>query len=58
MRARRAYGLRLQAPPALQGPRDTTTEARAPRACAPRQEKPLQREAHAPQRRVAPARHN
>ena len=31
----------------------TATEARVPRACAPRQEKPPQREAHAPQRRVA-----
>ena len=31
-----------------------TTEAHAPRACAPHQEKPLQWEAHAPQRRVAP----
>ena len=29
-----------------------------PRACAPQQEKPLQWEARAPQRRVAPARHN
>ena len=36
----------------------TTTEARAPRARAPQQEKPLQWEARAPQRRVAPARHN
>ena len=35
----------------------TTTEARAPRARAP-QEKPPQWEAHAPQRRVAPARRN
>ena len=39
-------------------PRATTTEACAPRACAPQQEKPPQWEAHAPQRRVAPARHN
>ena len=36
----------------------TTTEAHAPRARAPQQEKPLQWEAHAPQQRVAPARHN
>ena len=35
-----------------------TTEARVPRARAPQQEKPLQWEARAPQRRVAPARHN
>ena len=39
-------------------PRATTTEARAPRDSAPQQEKPLQWEARAPQRRVAPARHN
>ena len=32
--------------------------ARAPRAHAPQQEKPLQWEAHAPQRRAAPARRN
>ena len=36
----------------------TTTEARAPRAHAPQQEKPPQWEARAPQRRVAPARRN
>ena len=30
------------------------TEAHVPRACAPQQEKPLQREAQAPQRRVVP----
>ena len=36
----------------------TTTEAHVPRACAPHQEKPPQWEAHTPQRRVAPARHN
>ena len=36
-------------------PRATTTEARAPRARAPQQEKPPQREACAPQQRVAPA---
>ena len=45
------------APPLLR-PRATTTEARAPRAHAPQQEKPWQWEAHAPQRRVAPAHHN
>ena len=39
-------------------PRATTTEARVPRARAPPQEKPLQWEACAPQRRVAPARRN
>ena len=44
--------------PHLLSPRAATTEARAPRACAPQQEKPPQWEAHAPQRRVAPARHN
>ena len=36
----------------------TTTEARAPRACALQQEKPLQWEAHTLQRRVAPTRCN
>ena len=36
----------------------TTTEARAPRARAPQQEKPPQWEARAPQQRVAPARLN
>ena len=44
--------------PQLLSPRATTTEAHVPRARAPQQEKPLQWEAHAPQRRVAPARHN
>ena len=39
-------------------PRATTTEARMPRAHARQQEKPLQGEACAPQRRIAPARHN
>ena len=39
-------------------PRATTTEARAPRAPAPQQEKPPQWEARAPQWRVAPARRN
>ena len=41
--------------PQLLSLRATTTEARAPRACAPQQEKPPQWEARAPQRRVAPA---
>ena len=36
----------------------TTTEARAPRACALQQERPPQWEACAPQRRVAPTRRN
>ena len=44
--------------PQLMSPRDTTTEACAPRAGAPQQEKPPQWEARAPQRRVALARHN
>ena len=44
--------------PQLLSPRATTTEARTPRAHAPQQEKPLQWEAHAPQRRVAPAHRN
>ena len=39
-------------------PRVTTTEAHAPWACTPQQEKPLQWEACAPQRRVGPARRN
>ena len=44
--------------PQLLSPRAATTEARAPRARALQQEKPLLWEACAPQRRVAPARHN
>ena len=44
--------------PQLLSPRATTTEAHAARAQAPQQEKPPQREARAPQRRVAPASHN
>ena len=44
--------------PQLLSPHATTTEARAPRARAPQQDKSLQGEARAPQRRVAPARHN
>ena len=39
--------------PQLLSPRATTTEARGPRARAPQQEKPPQREARAPQGRVA-----
>ena len=39
-------------------PRATITEACAPTARAPQQEKPPRWEARAPQRRVAPARHN
>ena len=39
-------------------PRAATTEARTPRACALRQEKPPLWEARASQRRVAPAHHN
>ena len=41
--------------PQLLSLRATTTEARVPTARALQQEKPLQWEAHAPQRRVAPA---
>ena len=44
--------------PQLLSLRATTTEARVPRARAPQQEKPLQWEAHVPQRRVAPTRRN
>ena len=44
--------------PQLLSLRAATTEAHAPRARAPQQEEPLQGEARAPQRRVAPARHN
>ena len=44
--------------PQLLSPRAATTEARAPRAHAPQQEKPPQWEARAPQWRVAPARRN
>ena len=36
----------------------TTTEACAPRACAPQQQKPPQREARAPQRKVTPSLRN
>ena len=39
-------------------PCTTTTEARAPRACALQQEKPPQWEARALQQRVAPAHHS
>ena len=44
--------------PQLLSLRATTTEAHAPRACAPQQEKPTQREACTRQRKVAPARRN
>ena len=44
--------------PQLQSLSATTAKACAPRARALRQEKPLHREAHALQRRVAPAHHN
>ena len=44
--------------PQLLSFQDTTTEACAPRPHALQQEKPPQREARAPQRRVAPTRHN
>ena len=42
----------------LLSPCATATEARAPTAHTPQQEKPSQWEAHAPQQRVAPAHHN
>ena len=44
--------------PQLLSPCATTTEAHAPRARAPEQEKPPEWEAYAPQWRVAPAHHN
>ena len=44
--------------PQLLSPHATTTEACAPRAHAPQQEKPPQWEAHALQQRVGPALHN
>ena len=44
--------------PQLLDPCATTTEVRVPRTRAPQQEKPPQREACTPQRRVAPARCN
>ena len=44
--------------PQLLSPRAATTEARVPGARALQREKPPQQEAHALQRRVAPARHN
>ena len=44
--------------PQLLSPRATTTEAHTPRARAPQQEKPPQREAGALRQRVAPTRHN
>ena len=58
-RAPQLLSLRSRAgEPQLLSPRAATTEARAPRARAPQQEKPPQWEARTPQRRVAPARHN
>ena len=58
-RAPQLLSLRSRAcEPQLLSPRATATEARAPRACAPQQEKPPQGEACAPQRRVALARRN
>ena len=53
-----AQWLRIHLP--MQGTRShaTTTEVRVPRACAPQQDKPKQREARALQQRVAPARPN
>ena len=44
--------------PQLLSPHAATTEAHAPRARAPQQEKPLQCEARTPQQRVVPTRHN
>ena len=38
----------------LRSPCTTVPEACAPKACALQQERPLQREAHAPHQRVAP----
>ena len=47
-RAPQLLSLRSRAhEPQLLNPRATTTEARTPRACAPQQEKPPQREARA-----------
>ena len=58
-RAPQLLSLRSRAhEPQLSSPRDTTTETHAPRACAPRQERPPRWEARTPQRRVAPARRN
>ena len=44
--------------PQLLGPHAATTEARAPRARTPQQEKPPEWEARAPQQGVAPTRRN
>ena len=58
-RAPQLLSLRSRArEPQLLNPHATTTEAHTPRAHAPQQEKPPQREARAPQRRVAPTRRN
>ena len=58
-RAPQQLSLRSRAhKPQLLSPCTTTTEAHEPRAHAPQQEKPPQWEAHTPQRRVDPTRHN
>ena len=58
-RAPQLLSLRSRAwEPQLLNPPATTTEAHVPRAPALQQNKPLQWEAHAPQRRVAPALRN
>ena len=58
-RAPQLQSLRSRAhEPQLLSPCATTTEAHAPRARAPHQEKPPQWEARAPQPRVAPTRCN
>ena len=58
-RAPKLLSLRSRAQePQLLSPCATTTEARAPRAPALQQEKPVQGEARTSQQRVVPARHN
>ena len=58
-RAPQLLSLRSRArEPQLLSPHATTTEACAPRARAPQQEKPPQCKARAPQQRVAPSRRN
>ena len=44
--------------PQILSTRTATTEAHMPRACAPHQKKPPQREAQALQQRVTPAHHD
>ena len=44
--------------PQLLSPCTANAEAHVPRACAPQYENPLWWEAHAPQQKVAPSRHN